>query len=232
MTHAFSETHPPAPARSYARPPKPQLLERVIVRRTLTRLALVAGLSLLPCTMAAQRDSTREKSAVPEVDSELPRPFASLNESARSLRDSIVALARAQIGKRYVYGGESPSRGFDCSGLVQYVASALHIHLPRTAHLQAHVGDSIPPDTSRLLPGDLLTFGNGKTITHIGIYVGNGRMVHASTAAGKVIETKLLRPPARGIKRWRGARRLLGERETEESESREQKAESSELPRG
>lgn len=200
---------------------------------TLSRLALVAVLSLLPFELAAQRASTErkstveadegatgvEKSAVSEAGSELPRPFAGFNESARSLRDSIVALARAQVGKRYVYGGESPSRGFDCSGLVQYVAAALHIRLPRTARLQAHVGDSIPPDTSRLLPGDLLTFGNGRTITHVGIYVGDGRMVHASTAAGKVIETKLLRPPARGIKRWRGARRVL---EPGGEESREQ----------
>ena len=178
------------------------------MRRTLSRLGFVAALSLLPCVVSAQSASTKEKSAAVEPDSQLPRPFASFNESAHTLRDSIVALARAQIGKRYVYGGESPSRGFDCSGLVQYVAAALHIRLPRTARLQAHAGDAVPADTSRLLPGDLLTFGNGKTITHIGIYVGEGRMVHASTAAGKVIETKLVRPPARGIKPWRGARRL------------------------
>jgi cell wall-associated NlpC family hydrolase len=195
----------------------------VLVHRTLSRFALAAALSLLPFTAAAQGASIQEEIAAAEADSELPRPFASFNESARSLRDSIVAVARAQIGKRYVYGGESPSRGFDCSGLVQYVAAALHIRLPRTARLQAHVGDSIPADTSRLLPGDLLTFGNGKTVTHIGIYVGDGRMIHASTAAGKVIETKLLRPPARGIKPWRGARRL---EVAESSESRRQTAES------
>jgi cell wall-associated NlpC family hydrolase len=189
-------------------------------------VALIAALSVLPCRTIAQADSShgtwRPSS---DSESELPRPFESFNESARTLRDSIVALARAQVGKRYVYGGESPSRGFDCSGLVQYVAAALHIRLPRTARQQAHAGDAIPADTSRLLPGDLLTFGNGKTITHIGIYVGDGRMIHASTAAGKVIETKLIRPPARGIKKWRGARRLLGEGELEKAESRKQKAE-------
>ncbi len=178
----------------------------------------MAALALLPGTMAAQGAPAASGNGTGEAGAELPRPFEAFNESARSLRDSIVSLARAQIGKRYVYGGESPSRGFDCSGLVQYVAAALHINLPRTARLQAHVGDSIPPDTSRLLPGDLLTFGNGKTVTHIGIYVGDGRMVHASTSAGKVIETKLLRPPGRGIKPWRGARRLEvveGDRRTE-----------------
>jgi len=196
---------------------------RALVFRTLSRFALLAAFSLLPCALAAQGGaSIREESAAAEADHELPRPFASFNESARTLRDSIVALARAQVGKRYVYGGESPSRGFDCSGLVQYVAAALHIHLPRTARLQAHVGDAIPPDTSRLLPGDLLTFGNGKTITHIGIYVGDGRMVHASTAAGKVIETKLVRPPARGIKPWRGARRLTDGSRQQTAESRQQ----------
>ena len=195
----------------------------------LARLALLTALFLLPSAAAAQNGS-RSAASIPatEGNAELPRPFAAFNESAHSLRDSIVALARAQIGKRYVYGGESPSRGFDCSGLVQYVAAALHIRVPRTARLQAHVGDAIPADTSRLLPGDVLTFGNGKTITHVGIYVGDGRMVHASTHAGKVIETKLIRPPARGIKPWRGARRLeVGEDEGEQkAERREQKAES------
>jgi cell wall-associated NlpC family hydrolase len=177
------------------------------VPRTLARLALLSALFLLPCTAAAQSGSRAEEKA-PAADNELPRPFAAFNESARSLRDSIVALARSQVGKRYVYGGESPSRGFDCSGLVQYVAAALHIRVPRTARLQARVGDAVPADTARLLPGDVLTFGNGKAISHVGIYVGDGRMVHASTAAGKVIETELIRPPGRGIKPWRGARRL------------------------
>ncbi len=170
---------------------------------------LVAALLAVPAASRAQ-DAPAQRGAVAiEAASEPHRPFDSLNESARSLRDSIVALARAQIGKRYVYGGESPSLGFDCSGLVQFVASMLHVDLPRTARQQARVGTAVPADTARLLPGDLVTFGTGKTISHIGIYVGDGRMVHASTAAGKVIETKLVRPPARGIKPWRGARRLF-----------------------
>lgn len=173
------------------------------MRRALSLFALLGALLFAPRAAQAQaEDPSGEGSA------ELPRPFAAFSESAHSLRDSIVALARAQVGKRYVYGGESPSRGFDCSGLVKYVAAALHIRVPRTARLQARVGDAIPADTARLLPGDVLTFGYGKTVSHVGIYVGNGRMIHASTAAGKVIETKLLRPPARGIKPWRGARRL------------------------
>jgi cell wall-associated NlpC family hydrolase len=137
------------------------------------------------------------------------RSVADLDASDLALRDSIVAMARAQIGRRYVYGGQTPRRGFDCSGLVRYVMAAVRIDLPRTANLQAKVGDAIEADTSALRPGDLLTFGRGKRISHVGIYVGGGRFVHASTKAGRVIETALIRPPARGIKPWRGARSLV-----------------------
>ena len=85
----------------------------------------------------------------------------------------------------------------------------VHIAVPRTARQQAAVGAAVPADTAELLPGDLLTFGWGKRISHIGIYVGNGRFIHASTKARRVIETNLLRPRAAGIKPWRGARRLV-----------------------
>ena len=137
-------------------------------------------------------------------------PFASFSASAQAIRDSIVALARAQIGRRYVLGGQSPQRGFDCSGLVRYVMAALSIDLPRTANQQARVGREVPRDTSLLRPGDVLTFGRGKRISHVGIYVGSGRMVHASTKARRVIETSLIRPEGPLIKPWRGARSVVG----------------------
>lgn len=122
--------------------------------------------------------------------------------------DSAVALARGQLGRRYIYGAEG-KRGFDCSGLVRYVLRSLSIDAPRTAHLQAKLGASVPLDTAHLRPGDLLTFGTRTRVTHIGIYVGNGRFVHASSGAGRVVERPLLRRPARGIKPWIGARRVL-----------------------
>ena len=70
------------------------------------------------------------------------RPFALWSESAHNLRDSLVAVARAQIGTRYVLGGTSP-KGFDCSGLVRYVMAALKVELPRTAAQQARIGDEV-----------------------------------------------------------------------------------------
>jgi cell wall-associated NlpC family hydrolase len=68
---------------------------------------------------------------------------------------------------------------------------------------------AVPRDSAQLLPGDLLTFGRGKRITHIGIYVGNGRYVHASSRKRTVVEVPLPRVSGRGGQWWRGARRIL-----------------------
>lgn len=136
------------------------------------------------------------------------KPLASFSASLTAMRDSIVSMARSQIGTRYKLGGTAPNRALDCSGLVKYVMSALDVVLPRTAHQQATVGEAVPRDLDALKPGDLLTFGRGKRISHIGIYVGDGRMVHASTSQHKVIETQLsARSPL--IKQWKGVRRLV-----------------------
>jgi len=168
--------------------------------------ALVAS---VPGVLGAQNSipSTVEPGA-PVRDA---RPFAALSNTAMSMRDSVVVLARAQIGKRYRFGGTTPRGGFDCSGLVRYVLGALQIALPRTAAQQAAVGADVPKDTTSLRPGDLLTFGKGSRVTHIGIYVGDGRYVHASPKAGRVIETSLARTTSPLVKIWRGGRRLLAD---------------------
>ena len=137
------------------------------------------------------------------------RAVASFNVAALALRDSLVAMARAQLGRRYRYGGESPGRGFDCSGLVQYVLAAFDVRVPRTAAQQARVGTEVVRDTAALRPGDLLTFGTGRRVEHIAIYVGGGRMIHASSAAKRVVETPVDRAPRGLIKPWRGVRRLV-----------------------
>jgi len=175
-------------------------------RRSFFHLAVVGTLAAIlvmsPATLRAQ-DGVRTTPPVEE-----PHALTAFRRSAVALGDSIVELARDQLGRRYVFGGASPRRGFDCSGLVQYIATMLHIAIPRTARLQARAGEAVAKDTAQLLPGDLVTFGRGSRITHIGIYVGNGRFIHASTKAGRVIETALIRPPARGIKPWQGVRRI------------------------
>ena len=125
------------------------------------------------------------------------------------LRDSLVFLARQQIGRRYVLGGTTPKSGFDCSGLVKFVLAALRLGVPRTAAEQASSGFAVVPDTGALLPGDLVTFGNDVRADHVGIYSGAGRFIHASVKAGKVIETSITRRESPLIRKWTGARRLL-----------------------
>ena len=170
-------------------------------------------------TPSALSTPTAVSATASAQSSDLPQPFAAFSAGARSLRDSLVALARAQIGRRYRFGGTTPEHGFDCSGLVRYVMSALHVPLPRTAHEQAHTGVVVARDTAQLRPGDLVTFGSTRRISHIGIYVGNGRFVQASSKAGRVIETPLNRMLVPGVKPWRGARRLMLEDSTAATDS-------------
>lgn len=149
--------------------------------------------------------------AVAQEVVEAPKPFEALSASVHSVRDSLVTIARAQVGTRYLSGGQTPDRGFDCSGLVRYVMAALEVKMPRTARQQATSGLAVVKDPKRLRPGDLLTFGKGKRdVSHIGIYVGNGKYVHASSVAGRVIESDIERPKSSLVRKWSGARRLLG----------------------
>ena len=177
--------------------------------RRIRLLAVAAVVAVAPAALSAQ--GTMSENVERPRDQ---RPFAALSSTALSmlsLRDSIVAVARSQIGTRYRFGGTTPTGGFDCSGFVRYVLSALQLGLPRTAAQQAKLGSTVAKDTTSLRPGDLLTFGRGGRVTHIGIYVGNGRYVHASPTAGRVIETSLARSESPLVKIWRGGRRLLAE---------------------
>lgn len=125
--------------------------------------------------------------------------------------DSVVEVARQQLGRRYVWGGSSPLRGFDCSGFTQYLARAFGVDIPRTAAQQARAGREIPRDRSLLRPGDILTFGRGGRVTHVGVYVGEGRYIHASSGAGRIVESDLDRPTSSLVRAWMGVRRYFDE---------------------
>lgn len=135
-----------------------------------------------------------------------PKPFQRLSASIHEIRDSIVALSRAQLGVKYKRGAASPTKGFDCSGLVKYVMAQFGAELPRTSREQALVGKKIERDIASLKPGDLLTFGHGKRISHIGIYIGDGRYVHAPTPGSRVKIETLANTRASW---WKGARRVF-----------------------
>jgi cell wall-associated NlpC family hydrolase len=161
---------------------------------------------LVPLALATALFAVSVRSDAQTLESK--KPFAAFSASAQSLRDSLVSKARGQIGTRYVLGGNAPNRALDCSGLVKYVMGALDVIMPRTANQQAAVGKEVPRDLASMKPGDLLTFGRGKKVSHVGIYVGNGRMVHASTSKRQVIETTIT-PRNPLIRQWMGVRRLV-----------------------
>ncbi|MFD4252473.1 C40 family peptidase [Amycolatopsis thermoflava] len=99
-----------------------------------------------------------------------------------------INYACGQRGLPYVWGGDGPGsgdRGFDCSGLTKAAYDAAGITLPRTAHAQFHTGTRVP-EGSPLLPGDLVFYGTPANITHVALYIGNGKMINAPTFGSPV----------------------------------------------
>ena len=114
------------------------------------------------------------------------RPWADQRPVDPARANAVLMRAISLVGTPYRYGGNSPEGGFDCSGLVNYVyQDMLDLRLPRTSRdLFAMPHAAIAPD--RLAGADLVFFGSGGAITHVGIYVGEGRFVHAPSSGGTV----------------------------------------------
>lgn len=95
------------------------------------------------------------------------------------LRDELVETARRYIGIPYLWGGASPETGFDCSGFALAVYQLNGLDLPRTSREQFDAG--IPQERDRLVKGDLVFFSirRGDPVSHVGIYAGEGRFIHA-----------------------------------------------------
>ena len=106
----------------------------------------------------------------------------------------IVQGARAQIGRPYHYGGDNPRSGFDCSGLVFYSVARAGHHIPRTTGGQYRA--SIPVARKNLRPGDLVffRFRRSRAVSHVGIYLGAGRFVHAPASHQRVSIANLNSP--------------------------------------
>lgn len=96
-------------------------------------------------------------------------------------------------GQPYIWGGQSPQEGFDCSGLVVYVYNRQGLKLPRTARSLAEQLPAV--NINQRQPGDLLFFNTSKPFSHVGIYVGNDKFVHAPSArTGRVMMSSLQQP--------------------------------------
>lgn len=113
-------------------------------------------------------------------------PRSATTTTAQASSNNVVQVAESYAGSRYVSGGSSPS-GFDCSGFTQYVYGKCGVTLSRTSYTQATQGTAV--NKSELQPGDLLLFHyyGSSSIGHVGIYVGNGKFIHAANSNRGVV---------------------------------------------
>jgi len=114
--------------------------------------------------------------------------------------------ALGMVGVPYRYGGQSPDTGFDCSGLVYYVFTAVAgVALPRRAQDMSRMGD--PVRQHELAPGDLVFFDTlREPYSHVGIYLGESRFVHAPSNGGRVEVVSM--NERYWLRRYNGARRI------------------------
>ncbi len=143
---------------------------------------LAASLLLGACAGNSQRVHHQAATGTPIHDTVRlpPRVAAEAN--------NVLFHAINLIGTPYQWGGDTPSDGFDCSGLVDYVYQrAVHLDLPRTSRAMSRVDAPKITRITHLASGDLLFFRtSGHRISHVAIYVGNGRFVHAPSSRSHV----------------------------------------------
>lgn len=120
-----------------------------------------------------------------------------VNDNVKAVQDVLENIVKTEQGKKYVYGSNDSTKSFDCSSLVQYVNGKIGIILPRTAREQAKIGQTIETnfDEKKLKKGDRLYFKNDpkqpEIVTHTAIYLGNGKIIHASSRREKVVIEKI-----------------------------------------
>ncbi|RST19441.1 hypothetical protein E2C00_16055 [Streptomyces sp. WAC05374] len=137
-------------------------------KRTVER-KLAEARALLNSLPSEERDALERASRSGRDD--LPGPGG---EAASGRAAAAVAAVRSAVGKPYVWGANGPS-GFDCSGLMQWSYAQAGVGLPRTSQAQRNAGRHVPLSEAR--PGDLVTYRDDAS--HVGMYVGNGQVVHA-----------------------------------------------------
>lgn len=140
---------------------------------------------------AVRQPATTEAQA-PTEDEEQKTTDSANNEiptvpSNSAAGDQIVSFARQYLGYRYVYGGTTPSTGFDCSGFIYYIYKSCGYSISRSLSAQANTGTAV--SKSELQAGDIVFFNNTSSgaLGHVGIYIGNGTMIHAANSKRGVV---------------------------------------------
>jgi len=135
-----------------------------------------------------------------------PSTFLQTAAEWSGIAQDVLQNALNLTGVKYKFGGNSPETGFDCSGFVRYVfGQAANLTLPHGARAISQLGQAIPLE--QLQPGDLVFFNTLKsTFSHVGIYLGDGRFIHAPSSGGGIHIVDM--NDSYWAKRFNGARRL------------------------
>jgi cell wall-associated NlpC family hydrolase len=183
----------------------------------------VAVLAIAAASVAAQSTLAAPRSAESNAESNVRRQLTIENDVApaavaaaasttatppasHGFADTLRGMANGLLGIRYRFGGNT-EEGLDCSGLVRLVWQRLGLgHLPRTAASMAAAG--LPIAKSELAPGDLVFFNTlGRSFSHVGVYLGEGRFLHASSSKRQVMLNSL--DERYFVERFDGARRVV-----------------------
>lgn len=143
---------------------------------------------LAACALAILTGCSSAPPLRSDVHTDVPTERAAAEIRSRLTQDSandVTLYAISLVGTPYHWGGNTPESGFDCSGLIGYVYKArAGISAPRTTAALADWGQPVP--AASLRTGDLVVFAQKGTVNHAGIYVGEGRFVHAPSSGGEV----------------------------------------------
>ncbi len=148
--------------------------------------------------LAAQAAANQQTAAATNTSRSASRTALTVSVGPGGSARALAALnfALAQVGKPYAYGGTGPS-AYDCSGLTMKAYASAGVGLPRTS--QAQFGVGMPVSLSQLAPGDLVFYYSG--ISHVGIYIGNGMIVHAANPSSGVLTSSVTSMPFMGGRR-------------------------------
>lgn len=143
---------------------------------------LAAAAALAACASAPE----------PQVSPRAAVPVAPERSGTLPLGDAVAELAMRMVGSQYRYGGASPNEGFDCSGLVFYTYTQTGFRVPRTSQELFRAARKIPLDNAGA--GDLMFFQDEAKLSHVGIYLGDGKFVHAPAAGQRVAVASIESP--------------------------------------
>ena len=153
------------------------------------------------------RSSTSKRGETVQTSTTVENTTETTSTATNTTGEAVVAYAKQYLGYKYIAGGASPSKGFDCSGFTQYVYKHFGINLNRVSRDQSKNGVAV--EKANLQLGDILLFkgSSGSAIGHVGIYIGGGKFIHAENPSTDVCITSL--SSSYYSTRYVGARRVI-----------------------